>query len=445
MYCTNCGAKLPDDAKFCYRCGEKVAELPGSTAAPVPEKPVVSAAPADPTPAAPVSSAAASVSAAASSAVSAIKNIVPDASSIKAASSFSGTDCIALAAAVLSVVFAICSIKIYMTWLTLIAAILLAGLCLLRMHSETLPMAVPMTLFAVTVLVSSIRLFRYFKYYKFLGVIQVIFPLFFAIAAAVVYWLVVFKVGNKKKMMVFLVAMTAGYAILCITTSLTGDGMAFRTFASRMCSILFMIAYILRMVETSDAFAPALPAGSDVSSFSGGSDYVHYPHPYQQLGGYLKFTVIGGTIVAVLAIIGMIAEMIPVFRMMSYVSRYTNMTFAYIMIIVLMIFSIVVYALIIKLMMMIKNKDQRFLWFYHKLAIAGTLVVFVLQWISNGFGTAVVHLVLFFLLYFVYTLYFVKSVRVRTYMQSDEYLRIDPLTRKVKSPVPADIAPYEAI
>ena len=131
MYCTNCGAKLPDDAKFCYRCGEKVAELPGSTAAPVPEKPAASAAPADPTPAAPVSSAAASVSAAASSAVSAIKNIVPDASSIKSASSFSGTDCIALVSAVLSVVFAICSIKIYMTWLTLIAAILLAGLCLL--------------------------------------------------------------------------------------------------------------------------------------------------------------------------------------------------------------------------------------------------------------------------------------------------------------------------
>lgn len=445
MYCTNCGAKLPDDAKFCYRCGEKVAELPGSAAAPVPEKPAVSAAPADSKPAAPVSSAAASVSAAASSAVSALKNIVPDASSIKSASSFSGTDCIALVSAVLSVVFAICSIKIYMTWLTLIAAILLAGLCLLRMHSESLPMAVPMTLFAVVVLVSCVRLFRYFKYYKFLGVVQVIVPLFFAVAAAVAYWLVVFNVGNKKKTMTFLVAMTAGYAILCITTSLSGSGTTFRAFSSTLCSIFFMIAFMLRMVETSEAFAPALPEGFDVSSFTGGNDYVHYPHPYQQLGGYLKFTVIGGTIVAALAIIGMIIEMVPVFRMMSYISKYTNMTFQYILIILLMILSIVVYALIIKLMMMIKNKNQRFLWFYHKLVIAGTLVVLVLRWISNGFGTAVVSLVLFFLLYFVYTLYFVKSVRVRTYMQSDEYLRIDPITRKVKSPVPADIAPYEAI
>ena len=437
MYCTNCGTKLPDDAKFCYRCGEKVADLPGSTAAQAAKTSEPASA------ASQVSAAAASVSAAASSALSAVKKIIPDASSIKPASSFSGTDCIALVSAVLSVVFAICSIKVYMTWLTLIAAILLAGLCLLRIHSESLPMAVPMTLFAVMVLVSCIRLFRYFRYYKFLGVIQVIFPMFFAVAAAVVYWLVVFGVGNKKKMMTFLVAMTAGYAILCITTSLTGSGTTFSAFSSTLCAILFMIAYMLRIVETSEAFAPALPAGSDASSFTGGNDYVHYPHPYQQLGGYLKFTVIGGIIVAVLAIIAMIVELIAVFKMLSYISRYTNMMFAYIMIIVLSILSIAVYALIIKLMMMIKNKDQKFLWFYHKLVIAGTLVAFVLQWISNGFGTAVVHLVLFFLLYFVYTLYFVKSVRVRTYMQSDEYLRIDPLTRKVQSPVPADIAPYE--
>ena len=42
-----------------------------------------------------------------------------------------------------------------------------------------------------------------------------------------------------------------------------------------------------------------------------------------------------------------------------------------------------------------------------------------------------------FLLFFVFTLYFVKSVRVRTFMQSEEYLRIDPLTRNVPSPLPA--------
>jgi hypothetical protein len=45
-------------------------------------------------------------------------------------------------------------------------------------------------------------------------------------------------------------------------------------------------------------------------------------------------------------------------------------------------------------------------------------------------------------MFFLYTLYFVKSVRVRTYMQSDEYLRIDPLTRNVPSPRPADMEPF---
>ena len=438
MYCTNCGAKLPDDAKYCYRCGEKVLELPGSPVPSEPEKKPEWSAPERP--AAPTVQQKTTVSAA--SAASALKSIVPDTSALKPSSAFSGTDLIALVAAVLSVVFAICSIKIYMTWLILIAAILLAGMCFIRLHGESLLMAVPVTLFAISILVSSIRVFRYFRYYKALGIIQVIFPLIFSIAAAIVYWVVVFGKGSKN-LRVFLVAMCAGYAIICITTSLSGQSMAFRTFASRLCSILFMIAYILRIVDTSDAFKPALPEGFDAEAFRAGGDYVHYPHPYQQLGGYLKFTVIGGIIVSILAIVGVIVEMIPVFKMMSYVSKYTNAGFLYIVIILLMILSIVVYALIIRLMMMIKNKDQRFLWFYHKLVIAGTLVSIVLQWVSNGFGTAVVHLVLFFLLYFVYTLYFVKSVRVRTYMQSDEYLRIDPLTRKVQSPVPADAAPYE--
>lgn len=423
MYCTNCGAKLPDDARFCYRCGEKVAELPGQSAPAAPERPVETAAPA-------------------ASAASAFKNFVPDTSALKPAGSFSGMDLMALAAAVLSVIFAICSIKVYMTWLILIAAVLLAGACLVRLHSESLPMAVPVTLFAVAILVSSIRVFRYLRYYKFYAAMLVIVPFVLSIAAAVAYWLMVFKAGNKKKVATFCVVMIAGYAILCITSALSGTRVSFSSFAGSLAQILFMIAYVLRIVETSEAFAPALPEGYSAESFTGGNDYVRYPHPYQNLGGYLKFTVIGGTIVAILAIVGVIVEMIPVFRLMSYVSKYANVTFQYILIILLMVLSIVVYALIIRLMMMIKNKDQRFLWFYHKLAIAGTIVVVVLQWISNGFGTAVVHLVLFFLLYFVYTLYFVKSVRVRTYMQSDEYLRIDPLTRKVGSPVPADIAPY---
>jgi len=37
-----------------------------------------------------------------------------------------------------------------------------------------------------------------------------------------------------------------------------------------------------------------------------------------------------------------------------------------------------------------------------------------------------------------WTMYFSKSIRVRTYMGSDEYLRRSPLTRNVLSPMPAD-------
>ena len=427
MYCTNCGAKLADDARFCYNCGAKVADVPGSlapsSAAAAEEKKAVFTVPA-------VSG-------------EQFKKIVPDAAAFKPAGAFSGMDLIALAAAVLSVVFAICSIKVYMTWLTLIAALLLAFMCFIRLKSDSLLMSVPMTVFAVSVLVTSIRAFKYLRYYKVAVATQTVMLLIFALCAALFYWLTVFNVGNKKKMTTATVAFAAGYAITCISTSLSGNPTTFLVFAGRLAAILFMIAYVLRIAETSEALAPSLPAGYTADMYAGGNDYVHYPHPYQKLGGYLKFTVIGGTIVSVLAMILVIVAMIPVFRALSYVRGYANITFLYIIIIVLMIVSIFLYGLIIWILMKIKNKDPKFLWDYHKLAIAEVLVVFAEQWISNGFGTAVIHLVLFFLLFFIYTLYFVRSVRVRTYMQSDEYLRIDPFTRKVKSPVPADIAPYE--
>ena len=427
MYCIYCGSKIDDNAQYCPNCGAKVAEDLGGPAGKTASKkavPDVSA-----------------VFSKVKSAVPDMSAIKTDVSALKSGSSFSTMDLTALAAAVLSVVFALCSIKVYMTWLILIAAIGLAALCFARLRYDSMPMAVPVTLFAVAVVISSVRVFKYFKYYKALAVLQTILPFLFAICAVVIYWMIVTGKEEKRNLVVAEIVCLAGYAIICITSVLSGGAGSFRTAASRLTSVLFVFAYILRIIETSRVFVPltssaAFAEGTDFSSLP------HYPHPYHKLGGYLKFTVIGGTIVCVLAIVAMIAAMVPIFKMLSYASKYVKVSFIYILLIVLIIISIVLYGLIIKLMMMIKNKNQRFLWYYHKLVIIETLVAFVLQWVSNGFGTALVMLIFYALLFFLYTLYFVKSVRVRTYMQSDEYLRIDPLTRNVPSPCPADLEPY---
>ena len=426
MFCIYCGAEMNDDAKYCPNCGAKVAEdLGGAPKAgkagrisfgDVKEKVNLP----DP-----------------SAVFAKVKNAVPAGETLVSAGSFSTMDKVALGAAVLSVIFAICSIKVYMTWLTLIAAIGLALLCFVRQRFDSMPMAVPVSLFALTVLISSVRVFRYLKYYKFLAAALVILPLIFSIGAAIVYWMMVIK-GDSRNLVVAEVVLLAGYALLSITSVLTGGAGTFRLVASRLTAILFAIAYIMRILETSSVFAPM---GADGGTWDGG-DYVHYDHPYQKLGGYLAFTVYGGIVVSVLAIIGMIVTMIPIFKALKYLSRYGNMSFLYIIAIILILFAIVLYGLIIKLMIMIKNKNQKFLWFYHKVVIAETLVTFVLQWITSGFGQGLVYLIFYALMFFLYTLYFVKSVRVRTYMQSDEYLRIDPLTRNVPSPRPADMEPF---
>ena len=51
MYCPKCGAKLPDDASFCNKCGSRVEPIESS--GPTSQEPVVAAAPEEvaPTPA----------------------------------------------------------------------------------------------------------------------------------------------------------------------------------------------------------------------------------------------------------------------------------------------------------------------------------------------------------------------------------------------------------
>ncbi len=276
MFCIYCGAEMKDDAKYCPNCGAKVAEdLGGAPKAgkagrisfgDVKEKVNLP----DP-----------------SAVLAKVKNAVPAGETLVSAGSFSTMDKVALGAAVLSVIFAICSIKVYMTWLTLIAAIGLALLCFVRHRFDSMPMAVPVSLFALTVLISSVRVFRYLKYYKFLAAALVILPLIFSIGAAIVYWMMVIK-GDSRNLVVAEVVLLAGYALLSITSVLTGGAGTFRLVASRLTAILFAIAYIMRILETSSVFAPLV--SGDGGTWDGG-DYVHYDHPYQKLGGYLAFTV----------------------------------------------------------------------------------------------------------------------------------------------------------
>ena len=210
--------------------------------------------------------------------------------------------------------------------------------------------------------------------------------------------------------------------------------------------------------KPSTSAAPTLQAAQSVTQTAPGS------HPYHSLGGFLLAIVvcsyIGAAICflyAILAVVGLAEFFIWASDWSSY-SNYSSWgssgavassLFSWVYSIVLLIIAgclTIVYA------NKIRRKDTNFLRFIQSasivvlgLVVVGNLIQMIslnLYYDVSGIGVSIGQLIGIIIGGIVsialHSAYFASSVRVRTYMGTDAYLRQSIFNRKTVSPIPAD-------
>ncbi len=183
---------------------------------------------------------------------------------------------------------------------------------------------------------------------------------------------------------------------------------------------------------------------------------------YRELGGFLKFIVIVNLyVVPILYFIDIIGECISASKVVSsfrqfgdlwgYGSFYDKLSALYISIILFYIVLIIfVSGVGVNFALKIKNRNPLFLrqlqicWIIEFVAVILFIIIFLIATHSlmNTVSMVIAFSVrLFFSLaiMFLWNLYYVKSVRVRIYMGSDEYLRLSVFNKDTQSPVAEDI------
>lgn len=192
-----------------------------------------------------------------------------------------------------------------------------------------------------------------------------------------------------------------------------------------------------------------------------------YNNQYSQLGGFLAFIFYGSLVSMALVCLGVVVNMLfsgaGLFKIIF--SQYWSSITPQLIInwILQLAFMATSFTLTFKFLMKIKHKDIDFLHFYHKMCIFIAIlfvayvaliilvtVVFNSSYYFNPYyfsslgnliasfvGTIIGTLFSIVISALLFTLYFAKSVRVRTYMGTDMYLRLSYFTRNVKSPQPA--------
>ena len=177
------------------------------------------------------------------------------------------------------------------------------------------------------------------------------------------------------------------------------------------------------------------------------NDLPHYPHPYHKLSGWLLVAVVLGFVSAVILMLNAVSDVghgIEWIKLYKNPFGATDNAVRWVIVWFIAAFVDAGCGLLMMLFAMkLKNRESNFLQFYHWICIFTVVCRFILRLIIGsplGAFTSVLETMIPMVLY---TVYFSKSVQVRTYMMSDEYLRRSPLTRNMPSPYPADAQPYQ--
>lgn len=182
-------------------------------------------------------------------------------------------------------------------------------------------------------------------------------------------------------------------------------------------------------------------------------------HSYTQLGGFLAFLVYGGFAGLIISMIGLGFAVIGYCFLVPYRPSYLFL------LLIDIILGVVAVLLQFRLILKIKNKSVDFLHFYFKtfiicmifylfvsvvqiiISITESIPYSNIQYLGELIWWAISYSILSFVLtlaistvgVILIALYFVKSVRVRTYMGTDMYAKLCFFTRNVKLPNPAYI------
>lgn len=180
-----------------------------------------------------------------------------------------------------------------------------------------------------------------------------------------------------------------------------------------------------------DYAASATPTASQLDYSSG--------HPYHQLGGWLALITYGLLIGTILTAISAALQVLPLFKYASYLG-FKVVLFG----LLLLACHIPLLYYCIHMFKAIKAKDSDFLRFYETtmLVLAGIDVAVVVlckllgQYVPTN--NTIRDLLSAAIVFAIWLTYFRKSVRVRTYFGSDEYLKRSIFLKNCTAPEPAD-------
>lgn len=188
--------------------------------------------------------------------------------------------------------------------------------------------------------------------------------------------------------------------------------------------------------------------------------YIYGSHPYHKLGGFLKVIVVFCYIGVVISLLRIISE-ISTYGNTKHMMLIMGYSFtggvhacALISMIGAILIHIVSAVILYSFAKMIVSKDSAFLGFIQRASLTLIIVLAVfnllmLLWQNSivggrmvgaaGIAGYIVGSVLLWVIgMLVWTIYFARSVRVRTYMGSDDYLRKSLFNKNTASPIPAD-------
>ena len=156
-------------------------------------------------------------------------------------------------------------------------------------------------------------------------------------------------------------------------------------------------------------------------------------HPYRQLDGFLMFLSIVFTYVSpIILSVGAIALLIRFFTFGAFGLK----AVAYVLL--SLIQSGVGIWFSLRVGKQIKERKPIFLCTYQQRVLFSIVVSFFVSLVSRGLGSAFASLIGSAVGGLLLNLYFIKSVRVRTYMGTDEYLKQSLFNRNTQAPPPAD-------
>lgn len=179
--------------------------------------------------------------------------------------------------------------------------------------------------------------------------------------------------------------------------------------------------------------APAQPYAQPQDAAPAGT------HPYHQLDGFLLFvSIVYSYIAPIILAVGALALLIRFFTL----GLFNFKAIAYVLL--SLVQSGVGIWFSLRVGKQIKERKPIFLCTYQQMAICNVVLSFLVSLVSRGIGAGIGALIGSAVGLLLLNLYFIKSVRVRTYMGTDEYLKQSIFNKNTQAPAPADGSQYTA-